>query len=63
MSEAIKNARDGAEDEIYVAVMLGLRQVLEDKCRDVRWKLESVRRAFDEVVAPRMRSTRDHPLP
>ncbi len=58
MSEAIKNAPDGKPDQIFLAVISGFRRVIEDKLRDVRWKLPSVRRAFDEVVDPHLRSAR-----
>ncbi|MGH8989260.1 MAG: hypothetical protein ACRDXC_11840 [Acidimicrobiales bacterium] len=58
MEEAIQDAPDGTTEEIYQAVTAGLQQVLEDKRRDVRWKLNSVRRGFDEPVEPRLRSTR-----
>lgn len=58
MEEAIQNAPDGTTDEIYQAVTASLHQVLEDKRRDVRWKLDSVRRASNERVEPRLRSTR-----
>jgi hypothetical protein len=49
-------------DEIYLAITSGLRRVLEDKRRDVRWKLDSVRRAFDEFVEPRLRLAREAPI-
>jgi hypothetical protein len=62
MSEAIEKAPDGTTAEIYAAVTSGLRQVLADKRPDVRWKLDSVRRAFDEIVEPRLRSARGVPV-
>lgn len=59
MSEAIEMAPDGTDEEVFRAVTSGLRQVLEDKRREVSWKLDSVRRAFDDSVEPRLRRARE----
>lgn len=58
MTEAVERAPDGTPDEIYLSVTAALARILEEKRRDVTWKLESVRRSFEELVAPRLRVAR-----
>ncbi|MGH9304577.1 MAG: hypothetical protein ACRDZ5_09220 [Acidimicrobiales bacterium] len=58
MEEAIENAPEGTTEEVYQAVTTGPQQVLEDKRREVRRRLDPVRRASEGRVEPRLRSER-----
>ena len=52
MIDAIMQAPNGTEDEIFERITRDLAAALESKRETVRWKLASVRRAFDELIAP-----------
>jgi hypothetical protein len=52
MTAAIMQAPDGTEDKIFEWVTRDLAVALESKRETVRWKLASVRRAFEELIAP-----------
>jgi hypothetical protein len=54
MKEAIDDAPDGPEDVVYESVTRDLALILGEKRRIVAWKLESVRAAFDELIAPKL---------
>ncbi len=58
MTEAILQAPDGSEDEIFECITRDLAAALESKRETVRWKLASVRRAFDELIAPGLLAVR-----
>jgi hypothetical protein len=58
MSELIANCPDGL-DEAVKAIALELGLVLGAKRADVRWKLASVRRAYDQRIAPSLLAARD----
>ena len=57
MTEAIEAAPDDPE-ALFAAVTSGLAAIADRKRADVDWKLRSVRQAFDEHVAPQLRSRR-----
>lgn len=54
MREAIYQAPDVSPEEIYEHVTADLKRILADKQRDVGWKLEAVRKAFESIVVPRL---------
>lgn len=58
MTDAIRQAPEGTEDEIFEWVTRDLASALSAKRETVSWKLTSVRRAFDEMVAPGLRAER-----
>ncbi len=46
---------EGTPDQVVVAVIAELQQILERKRADVHWKLESIRAAFEEQIVPTLR--------
>jgi hypothetical protein len=58
MREAIDQAPAGAQDTVFRAVTAQLSDVAAAKRREVAWKLDSVRSAFAELVAPKLRMAR-----
>lgn len=58
MTTIIDTAPGGTSDEICRHVTAILAGILESKQRDVAWKLASVRRAFDSLVAPSLADAR-----
>jgi|SRR5580658_2699159 hypothetical protein len=58
MSDAIQNAPHSSPDGIYEHVTADLKRILADKQRDVAWKLQAVRSAYESIVLPRMISSR-----
>lgn len=46
----------GTPDEVLAAISRELQAVLEGKRAEVQWKIQSVRRAFDEIVVSGLRS-------
>lgn len=60
MSELIANCPDGADEAAKaIAPEFELEQVLGAKRADVRWKLASVRRAYDQKIAPHVLAAGD----
>ena len=59
MTDAIMGAPDGTEEDIFEWVTRDLAVALESKRETVRWKLASVRRAFDELIAPDLLAVRE----
>lgn len=55
MTELIENSTAGPEEALE-AVATGAAKALETKRDDVQWKLESVRTAFEERVAPTLQA-------
>lgn len=59
MGDALDQAPDGSSPEAVLAhIVACLQVVLSGKRQDVAWKLASVRRAFDSLVAPRLADQR-----
>ena len=58
MTDAIKQAPDGTEDEIFEWITRDLATALSTKRETVRSKLTSVRRAYDEMIAPGLQAAR-----
>lgn len=58
MAELLASAPDDL-DAVAAHVQARLLDVLERKRADVRWKLVSVRRAYESLVLPQLRETRD----
>lgn len=63
MTEAIDRAPDESPDAIYQSVTSALASILAGKQQTVRWKLESVRAAFEEIVVPKLNATRPKTIP
>jgi hypothetical protein len=58
MTTLVETAPDGTPEEIRRHVTAGLDGILAAKRNDVKWKLASVRRAFESEVAPRLADAR-----
>jgi hypothetical protein len=58
MTEAIQRAPGGSAEEIYEHVVANLQAILVTKKREVGWKLEAVRKAFDSFVVPGLMDAR-----
>jgi hypothetical protein len=58
MTLLIETAPDGTPEEIRSYVTAGLEGILTAKRKDVAWKLASVRKAFDSLVAPGLANAR-----
>jgi hypothetical protein len=54
--EQLLTEAEGSPDEVLAAISGELQAILERKRAEVQWKLQSVRRAFDEVIVPGLRS-------
>lgn len=60
MSALIAECPDDVEEAV-TAIASELRSILEAKRADVRWKLESVRRAYEGDIALRLSAARMSP--
>jgi hypothetical protein len=58
MTELIDTAPDGSCQQVLEHVTTALNDVLAGKRRDVRWKLDSVRKAFDVTVVAALEEAR-----
>jgi hypothetical protein len=63
MTELINAAPDGSREQILMHVTAALNDILSNKKKNVRWKLDSVRKAFDTTVAPALEETRLRAVP
>lgn len=63
MTELIRTAPDSSGDQVLTHITAALDGIVTAKKKNVRWKLASVRNAFDAVVTPALEEARMSAVP